>query len=296
MSNFEIFVDSAANLTDDMVENCKIKVIPFVSTVDGKEVICYENGKSYSQTAKEFYESILAGAETKTSLISEARFVEALTPSLQDGKDVILVTITETLSGTYRQAVNAVESLKKQFPKRKIYVFDSANASLGEGLLAVYASKMREKGESVEACAKWIDDNRYKMNSYVTVNDLKYLRKSGRVSTVSAIAGTILNIKPMLKADGKNPANLVKYAMEHGRKKSIDMLVKEFTAHVIDPSNQIIAITHCHCEDEAKQLAERLKPLGAKDIVIEYYDLCTGSHVGPGTIALFFLGKDRRQD
>lgn len=294
MPSFDIFVDSAANLTDEMVASLNIKVVPFISTVNGNEVICYNNGKSFSETAKEFYESILAGADVKTSLISQARFEEALTPSLEEGKDVILITLTETLSGTYIQAKNAKEELELKFPERKIYVIDSANASLGEGLLAVYAAKMRNGGESVEACAKWVEDNKYKMNSYVTVNDLKYLKKSGRVSTVSAIAGTILNIKPMLKADGNSPAVLAKYAVERGRKKSIDALIKEFTAHVIDPENQLIAITHCHCENEAKELAERLKPLGAKDTVIEFYDLCTGSHVGPGTIALFFLGKDRR--
>lgn len=294
MAAFDIIADSSANLTDEMVANYGIKVIPFIYTVNGKEKSCYENGKPFSSAAKEFYENILAGADVKTSLISEARFEEAVIPSLEEGKDVILITITQTLSGTYMQAQNAKKALAEKFPDRKIYVIDSANASLGEGLLAVYAAKMRDDGKSAEECAKWIEDNKYKLNSYVTVNDLKYLRKSGRVSTVMAIAGAILNIKPMLKANGANPAELAMYSRERGRKKSIDALIKGFTDNVVDPENQIIAITHCNCEDEAKELAERLKPLGAKNIVIEYYDLCTGSHVGPGTIALFFMGKDRR--
>lgn len=294
MSAFDIIVDSAANLTDEMVKSYGIKVVPFLAYVNGKEILCYDKDKPFSETAKEFYESMSAGADVKTSLISEARFEEAIEDSLKDGKDVILLTITESLSGTFTQANNAKKALAEKFPDKKIYVIDSANASLGEGLLAVYAAKMRDRGESVEACAKWIEDYKYKLNSYVTVSDLKYLKKSGRVSTVLAIAGAILNIKPMLRADGKAPAVLAMYSKERGRKKSIEALIKGFTDNVIDPANQIIAITHCHCEDEAKELAERLKPLGAKDIVIEYYDLCTGSHVGPGTLALFFMGKDRR--
>lgn len=294
MNTFDIFVDSAANLPDETVATTGIKVVPFISTVDGKEIICYNNGKTFSETAKEFYESIAAGADVKTSLISEARFVEALTPSLEQGKDVILITITESLSGTFVQARNAGNTLKEKFPDRKIFVIDSANASLGEGLLAIYASRMRDDGKDAETCAKWIEDNKYKLNSHVTINEMKYLKKSGRVSTIIAIAGAILNIKPMLWADPSSPANLAVYAKERGRKKSIDALVKAFTDNVIDPANQTIAIAHCNCADEAEGLAERLRALGAEDILIEFYDLCTGSHVGPGTIALFFMGRDRR--
>ena len=124
--------------------------------------------------------------------------------------------------------------LKEKFPDRKVFVVDSVNASLGEGFLAYTAAKMRDGGTGVDDCAKWLEENKYRMNSYVTVNDLKYLRKGGRVSAVAAIAGAILNIKPMLKANGGSPATLAVYAKERGRKKSIDALIKAFDEYAQD--------------------------------------------------------------
>lgn len=291
--NFDIFVDSAANLTDEMISSYGIKVIPYICTVNGEERFCYEDGMPFEKTAKRFYEDMVAGADVKTSLIGEERFAEALTPTLQAGRDALLITITSSLSGTYNQAINAQKALAEKFPKNKVYVIDSANASLGEGLLAVQAAKLRDMGETCETCAKRAEENKYKINSYVTVDDLKYLKKSGRVSTVMAIAGTILNIKPMLKADGNVPARLSTFAKERGRRKSIEALANHFSENVIDPENQTVAICHCNCIEDAEKLAAMVKERGAKEVVLNYYDLCTGSHVGPGTVALFFTGKDR---
>lgn len=294
MNTFDIFVDSAANLTDEMVKETGIKVIPFHYTVDGKEMPCYDENRPFDEVAKEFYALLEAGKDIKTSLVCEDDFIKALSPSLEAGRDVMLITITESLSGTFAQAIKAATCLKEKFPDRKISVFDSANASLGEGLIAYRAALLRDSGESFETCEKWLDENIYRVNSYVTVNDLKYLRKGGRVSAVAAIAGALLNIKPMLKADGASPATLSVYAKERGRLKSISALVSALTKNIKDIANQTVYITHGDCEDEAKSLAAKFKELGAKDVVIEYYDLCTGAHVGPGTLAVFFFGGDRR--
>ncbi len=294
MNEFDIYVDSAANLTDDMIASTGINVIPFICTVNGEERLCYTSGVPFAETAKKFYGDMLAGADMKTSLIGEARFVEAVTPSLEKGKDVFIITMAAGISGTHAQAQAAKKTLEKLFPENKIYVCDSANASLGEGLLAVNVAKLRDMGESISACAEWFEENKYKMNSYCTVQDLKYLKKGGRISATLAIAGTILNIKPILRADGGSPAKLAFWAKERGRKKAFDAILKEFDELCVNPENQTVAITHCNCEEDALKLAELVKQRGARDVVIEYYDLCTGSHVGPGTVALFFTGKDRR--
>lgn len=164
---------------------------------------------------------------------------------------------------------------------------------MGSGLQALKVADLRDMGESIEACVKWLELNSYKFNSYATVADLKYLRKGGRISTTLAIAGTILNIKPILRADGATPAKLTFFSKERGRKKALLALANEFSANVENPES-LIAICHADCEDDANELAAMLKERGAKDIIIEYYDLCTGTHVGPGTVALFFYGKDRR--
>lgn len=295
MNTFDILVDSAANLTDEMVATTGIKVVPFLITVDGKEVICYQDGKSFTDVAREFYKKLRQGAEVKTTLVNQARFEEVALQSLKQDRDVIIITLSEGISGTFAQAKSAAKNLSDQFPQRKVFAVDSANASMGEGLLALLATKLRDEGKTAQECVKVLEDSKYKINSYVAVDDLKYLRKGGRVSTVAAIAGAILNIKPMLKADAASPAKLSVYAKEKGRKKSIEALVRAFSENAEDIENQLIVISHCDCEEEANALAEKLKEVGAKNIVIEYYDLCTGTHVGPGTIALFFFGKDRRQ-
>lgn len=297
MAEFEIFADSSANLPEELRKKHNIRIISYIMNLGGKDALCYEEGAEFPEIAKKFYENMRAGLEAKTSLIGEERFIEVLSPTLEAGKDAVIITIASGISGTWNQAVNAAKELEEKFPGRRVYVCDSANASMGQGLLVLYAAKLREEGKTAEETATWVRDNVYRINSYVTVEDLKFLRRSGRISAATAIAGTLLNIKPLIKADGGEHAQLQVYGKAHGRKKSLSALVEAFDAWVENPAEQTIAITHADCEEDAKTLAETLKAThGAKDIIIEYYDLCTGSHIGPGTIALFFLGKDRRTE
>ncbi len=291
MRNFDIFVDSAANLPEDLLKKNDIKVISYTCSIDGKDTECYEEGVPFAETAKRFYAAMREGAETKTTLVNSEKIKSAVTPSLQAGRDVLFITIAEGISGTYNQGVFAAQELKEQFPERKVLVAQSANASMGEGLVALYAARLADLGESADACYQWIIDNRFNIHGVCTVDSLKYLKRGGRVSTALAIAGTILNIKPVLHGDENS--KLTVFSNERGRKKSIAKLLETFKENVIDPENQTVAITHADCEPEALELAEKLKELGVKDIVINYYDLCTGAHAGPGTIALFFMGKSR---
>lgn len=294
MKQFDIFVDSGANIPNQLVKEHNIKVISFTCVVNGVERQCYQEDVPFEEIAKQFYDDLRNGADVKTSLVSKASFAEAMRPSLAEGKDVILLTISSGISGTFHQAEEAKAELETEFPDRKIIVVDSANASMGTGLLAIKAAEFRALGESIDTAAKWLEENTYKMNSYLTVGDLKYLKKTGRISTTLAIAGSLLNIKPVLRADGGANAKIVFFGKEHGRKKALASLAKACAERATDLANQKIAVMHCDCESDALSLVDILKELGAKDIVVGYYDLATGSHVGPGTVALFFLGKDRR--
>lgn len=291
MRSFDIFVDSAANLPDELIKENDIKVISYTCSVDGKDMECYEDGVPFAETAKKFYSAMREGAETKTTLVNADKITTAITPSLQAGRDVLLITIAEGISGTYNQGVFAANELKEHFPDRKVLVAQSANASLGEGLVALYAAKHADLGESVDSCYQWVLDNRFNIHGVCTVDSLKYLKRGGRVSTALAIAGTILNIKPVLHGDENS--KLTVFSNERGRKKSIAKLIETYRENVIDPENQTIAIAHADCEDEALELAAKLKELGANEIIMNYYDLCTGAHAGPGTLALFFYGKSR---
>lgn len=290
MRSFDIFVDSAANLTDEMVETYNIGVVSYTCSIDGKEMQCYEKGK-FLQIAKTFYDAMRAGGETKTTLVNAQKIIDAVSPSMREGRDVLFITISSGISGTYAQAELAAKELKTLFPERKMLVSDSFNASLGEGLFALKAAQLADMGESIEACHKWISDHKLNMHGLCTPASLKYLKRGGRISTTLAIAGTLLNIKPILRGD--EHGKLVFWCNERGRKKAISKLVQTFKENVIEPENQTIAITHADCEEDALELANQLKELGAKDIVINVYDLCTGAHAGPGTLALFFLGKER---
>ena len=296
MKQFAIFVDSAANIPNDIRIARDIRVIPFHYIVDGEERPCFSEEMPFVETAKTFYNAMRDGAEAKTSLLPAAVFEEALRPALQEGRDVLLFTLSSGVSGTHAQAQEAGRRLQEEFPDRKIFVLDSANASLGEGLIAVKVADLRDMGESAEACAEWVKENTYKMNSFFTVDDLKSLRRSGRISRTVAIAGTLLNIKPILQADASDNAKIVSCGRARGRKKALETIADIFAKRAVRPESSTVAIAHADCEKDALYLAELLRERGAKDIIIEYYDLCTGSHVGPGCVALFFWGKDRRKE
>lgn len=294
MRSFDIFVDSSANIPDELVKRHNINVIPYTCTMNGKERLCYEKEIPFKETAEKFYADIRAGAEVKTSLIGKERIIAAVTASAERGRDIIMITISSGISGTYNQAVEAKKYIEKTYKGCSMYVLDSANSSLGEGLQALRIADLGDLGESAESCAAWHRDNVYKFNSYFTVGDLKYLRRGGRISATLAIAGTILNIKPILTADGGDNAKLVFHSRERGRKRAISAIAEMFKERAISPESNTVAITHADCEEDALALAELVKEMGAREIIIEYYDLCSGSHAGPGTLALFFYGADRK--
>ena len=296
MTKFDVYCDSGANIPDEIVKQNDIHVVPFVISVNGDETICKTGSEPFAETAKKFYAAMREGAEVKTSLMTCEVIKNALRPSLENGKDVIMFFISSGISGTFNQGKEAQKELSSEFPERKIVVCDSANASMGEGLQVLHAATLRDMGEDVETCAEWVKNNAYKINSYLTVGDLKYLKRTGRISTTLAIAGTLLNIKPILRADGADNAKIVSFDKTRGRKKAISALAEAYSQVAEEPSSHVAAICHADSEDDAKELAELIKARGAKDVIIEYYDLCTGSHVGPGTVALFFYGKDRRSE
>ena len=291
MNKFDIYADSGANIPDELTEKYGINIITFMCNIDGTETPCYKKGTPSAETATKFYAAMREGCNTSTSLINSHRFLEEITPSLEQGRDVIITTISSGISGTYKQACEAAEEAMKLYPGCKVHVFDSFNASMGEGLFDIYAARMRDEGRSFDEVCAWLEDNRLNMHSVFTVSDLKYLKRGGRVSATKAIAGTLLNIKPVLIASSAGTIEVAETV--RGRKKALMRLAEMFGDEVRAPESQTIAICHADCADDAGYLAELIREKGASDVVIEVYDICTGSHVGPGTVALFFTGEDR---
>lgn len=289
---FIIICDSSCNLTEDLLEKYDIKIIPYIINVDGKDVPCYEKGISLEKKVKELSEKMKNGAKILTSLVNGERFQEAAEPYLKEGKDVLFISLSSGISGTFVSANNACKKLMKKYPERKCYAVDSLAASLGEGLLAIEAANLRDQGKSVDEVKAAIDASKKDVRQIFTVDDLKNLLAGGRISRLTATVGTLLQIKPLLK--GNEEGKIVSYGKVKGMKKALRSLAEEFAATVKNPKDQVVAIAHFCAEENAKWLAETIKAMtGVKDVIISYYDMCTGVHVGIGTVALFYKGAGR---
>ncbi|MBR1471659.1 MAG: DegV family protein [Lachnospiraceae bacterium] len=290
--NYEIITDSASNLTEDLLDSYRIHMISYISNVAGSDFMCFERGRDNEAAAKHFYNAMRDGVRVRTSLINMARFTEIFEPILQDGRDILFVGISGGLTATVQSARIAAEELLETYPDRKIICVDSMSASLGEGLLVIKLSRLRAAGATIEEAAAYYERTKSKMNHIFTVDNLKYLRRGGRISSAEAAIGNLLSIKPILKADDEG--KIVVHDKVRGRRRALDYLIQMTKERIVHPERQMIGIAHCDASIETEYIANHFRrELGVQDIIIRYYDLCTGSHVGPGTIAIFFLGEDR---
>lgn len=292
---FRIIVDSGANIPAEQVKKYDIDVISFVVTVDGREQVCFEPDMTFEEemlAGKAYYDAMRSGAEVSTSLLNSYKFAEFFEPFLKKGEDILCINLSGNISGTYNEACRAANELREQYTERKIEVIDAKNASLGQGLLAVYASIMRNDEIAFDKIVKTIRGYVPRINGVFTVDDLKYLAKTGRIKKTTALAGNVLNIKPILR--GNSDGFIVEFKKVRGRKKSLDELLNLIVNNIENPSEQIFGIAHADAYEEACALAEKVKEkTGVKEVMMTSYDFCTGSHVGPDTVAVFFLAKDR---
>ena len=243
-------------------------------------------------TLKDMYQGLRAGEVAKTSAVNPSRWSQAMEKALAAGKDVLVLAFSSGLSTTYQSAVIAAEELKDAYPDHKIQVIDTLCASMGEGLLVWYACKKRDEGLSLDEVAQWVLDNRPHLCHWFTVDDLMYLKRGGRISAATALVGTMLQIKPLLHVD--NEGHLINMTKTRGRKAAIDAMVKKAQELGAGYDNSTMFISHGDCLSDAEYLSRQLKEkYGVKDVVISYVGAVIGSHSGPGTLALFFLGSHR---
>ncbi|MDO4467487.1 MAG: DegV family protein [Bacillota bacterium] len=292
---FDIFVDSAANIPAEKVREYGIKVISFKNFVNGEYITCFDPNASEEEervNGKKYYDALRNGAECKTSLVSIQEFADAFEQSLKEEKDVLYISLSHGISGTFNSARLAIESLVDEYPNQKMFALDSYNASLGQGLLAIYASILRAKDMPVEKVFHILDSAKLGMNGIFTVDDLKYLAATGRVSNAKAFLGNTLNVKPLLK--GSHEGVIVQFKLARGRKKSLKTLINLVLENIIEPEKQILGIAHADAYEESLYIMNEIqKEIKVKDFINTTYDFCTGTHVGPETIALFFIGGNR---
>ena len=286
MSNYKIITDSGCDLPKSMLASLGVVSIPL-----------YVNFRSESREdsvdgeIKAMYDGLRAGEAASTSAVNPDRWAGIMEPVLAAGEDLLVIAFSSGLSTTYQSAVIAGNELKEKYPLRRIHVIDSLSASLGQGLLVWYACKKRDEGLSVDELAAWVTENRFHLCHWFTVDDLMYLKRGGRVSAATALFGTMLNIKPVLHVDDEG--HLISMSKVRGRKASIEALAAKAIGTGKGFDNSTMFICHGDCPEDAKLLADMVKAQGVKDVFIGYTGAVIGSHSGPGTLAIFFLGEKR---
>lgn len=283
---YQLITDTTCDLPASYYEDHNVEAVSLSFEVNGMQY------SANDMSDKDFYDQMRNGAMTKTSQCTPETFETVFSKYLEKGLDVIYLAFSSGLSGTFNSANIAKESLLEKYPDRKIVLVDSLCASLGEGLLLDYAVKKRDEGVTVEELGEYIESIRPNLCQVFTVDDLKYLFRGGRVSRTAAIAGTLLGIKPVLHVD--NEGHLVPIAKVRGRKASLNTLIDEMAKKSKGFTNKTIAISHGDCLADAQYVANQIKDkFGYDTCIINYVGKVIGSHSGPGTLALFFMGSER---
>lgn len=289
MSDYVLFTDSTTDLTAGLAKELNLEVLPMSFNLGGRDYKNYPDNRELSPS--DFYNQLRAGGMSTTSQINQSTFMDAFTPVLQAGKDILYLAFSSGLSGTCHSGELAAADLREQFPQRTIRVIDTLQASMGEGLAVYYAATLKNQGKSLDQVADWFMENRMRMCAWFTVDDLMFLKRGGRLSGGAAVAGTLLGIKPVMHVDDEG--HLVPMEKVRGRKASLDALVKHYAESDVPHKEQVVFISHGDCIQDCQYVADRVKQLGAKRICIGDIGPVIGAHSGPGTVALFFMSSKR---
>lgn len=290
MGDYVIFTESTSDLSPKLIKEIDVEILPMEFTVGDKSYYNYPDEREIS--SHEFYERLREGESSTTFQIAPATFSNAFEPILQSGRDILYIAFSSGLSGTYNNACLTAKDLSQKYSQQKLLVVDSLAASMGQGLLVYLAAKKRDEGLDIETLAQWIRDHRNHLAHWFTVDDLNHLKRGGRVSGAAALVGTMLGIKPVLKVDDEG--HLIPVEKIRGRKQSLDALVKHMENTVVNPQEQMIFISHGDAEEDAEYVARQVREkLHVKAVEINPIGPVIGAHSGPGTVALFFLGKNK---
>ena len=282
--SFAVMTDTSGNLPRQLILDYSLGVIPFSYYIDGKE---YNTVKNPDFDAEDFYARIRKGMKVTTSQIPPQQYADFFETALRAGKDVIFICMSSGISGSCNSARIAAQMMMEAYPDRIVEVIDTRGASLGEGIIALYAAKLRKAGRSTAEAIEELYDHVERMFNVFTVDDLMHLRRGGRLSNLSAVVGSVLQIKPLLK--GNEEGKIVAFSKVRGRKRSIETLAEYYDRLVVAPEKQIVGIAQAACREDASLLADLLRRnRPPKEILTVEYEPVTGCHVGPGALALFF--------
>lgn len=289
MRDYIIATDSCCDFDENLIRELDLTVIP-LSVHLGQDH--FRNYPGEMPESHVFYTRLSKGEPAQTSAPNVEAFKDAFRPFLEAGKDVLYLGFSSALSATYQNAAMAVEELREAFPDAVIRAVDTLCASMGQGLLVDLAVQEKRKGKSLEEVASFVQETIPHLCHWFTVGDLSQLHRGGRLSAGKAIVGNLLNIKPVLHVD--HEGRLVPMESAKGRKKSVEALVRHMEETAIAPETQRIYISHGDCLGDAEVLAAAIQSkLGVASVTIGDVGPVIGAHAGLGTLALFFLGKER---
>lgn len=288
MRDFVILTDSCCDLSADMVAGLDIRVLPLSFVMDGREYFNHPDNRDIQPGA--FYDKLRAGSLGTTSAVSVGAFQEAMGDAVAEGKDVLCIAFSSALSTTYQSACIAARDVMAEHPGSTVAVVDSLGASMGQGMLVYLAVQQKRKGASLEEVREFVEEQKGHICHFFTVDDLNHLKRGGRVSAAAALFGTMLQMKPVLHVDDEG--RLTPVSKVRGRKASVRALLEKMEELVEDPD--LVFISHGDCLEETEALARAIREkFGTRELVINYVGPVIGNHAGPGTIALFFRGKNK---
>ena len=284
-----IVTDSTIDMPKRYVDSQEnFRVLNMSYTMDGVSYV----PDGTDENSREIYRQLRAGKNIVTAQVNSESWREAFEEILAGGNDLLVIAFSSGLSGTCQAAFTAAEEAREKYPDRKLDVIDSLCASAGEGLLVDYALRNRDKGMSLEENAAWVRENVQNIIHWFTVDDLMFLMRGGRVGAVSAYIGSLVKIKPVLHVNEEG--KLIPREKVQGRRKSIRALADKVKQNIVHPEGQLVLISHGDCEAEAQSLADMIKAeLPVAEVRLSYIGPIVGAHSGPGTLAVFFMGKGR---
>lgn len=289
--NIKIITDSCCDLPLEFVEANQdlLEVLGMPIQIQGREIID-DLGKTFNRA--EFYELLRQGIMPTTSQINTYRFEKAFSSALKDGKEVVYLGFTSGMSGTFNSANVAKQLILEENSAAQIELVDTLSASIGQGIIIVEAIKLAKAGKTAKEIAIWAEGIKLKTHHWFGVDDLNYLKNGGRISNVSAVVGSMLNVKPTLGVD--HDGRLKPFGNVRGRKKSIALLASKYNQHYCADNYSTIIVGHGNCQEDASLLADAIKEIDPKaDILVSELSMTIASHVGPNMIAIAFIGDER---
>lgn len=289
MRYYTIVTDSSCDLPAPLLEKMGIRVVPLAVNLDGKTYFNYPDGRAIG--FEEYYAQLRSGKQATTSAVNMSLFRTVMEAELIAGHDVLYLGFSSGLSGTFNAGAMAARELQEEYPEFELIAVDTLCACMGQGLLVYLAALEKAGGKSMHEVRDFVEAQKLHICHWYTVDDLQHLKRGGRIGGTTARLGTMLNIKPVMNMD--NEGKLAAVSKARGRAAALRALVDKVGEQAIEPEKQTVFIAHADCYDDAHKVAEMVHERFGSKSLINYIGPVIGAHAGPGTVALFFVGKER---